>query len=263
MRLERFEKILILFSIILLLGMNVAQAIPTGATLSGTATSRRSVDPANSVNAYAGNITRMSARSTAITEAWQGYFGNVSGVITLADANNFTLYNWSNVDPTGEIYAANQSVDWTNIQCFNFTANGSITGTEAATRGATSLGGMNLTQLENVTGITPLDMDGVNETFADATSHDNFYSNNLQFGISECLAVNLYDSTGTSVSANYQEVLLYDPTNDIPVFTSIIERSPPLQGFNQEYNDFEMMVLENGHGTDVAATPYVFYLELS
>src|SRR5262245_23324497 len=69
------------------------------------------------VQAQAGNVTPLVVSQQVSTQAWQGYYGNVTGTIVLDDASNFTLYDWSLPTPSGEIYAANSStsIAWTSI----------------------------------------------------------------------------------------------------------------------------------------------------
>jgi len=251
--------LLTVFLVTLMFVRNVS-ALPTGATLSEGESERLPTVNPDSDGAFAGNITRADFVAISITHSWQGYFGNVTGTLTLSDANNYTLYNWSLANPEGEVYAANDTITWTNIQCFNFTATGTYAD-DTAQRGTTSLYGMNLSILESLFGIKWDDEDGVNETFSDSTNHDLFYTNSLEFSAGECVAVNLFNASGTTNSEQFQEVLLYDPDDQLPVFASILEETSVL-GFNQEDNDFEMIVLENGHGTDLAVTTYYFYLEL-
>jgi hypothetical protein len=171
------------------------------------------------------------------------------------------LYNWSVASPEGEVYASTEgSVTWTHIQCFNFTATGTHA-SDSAQAGGTSRYGTNLSQLEAAYGIIWDDKDGVNETFFKNNGHDLFYTNNLQFDEGECLSTKVFDSTGLGVDNHFEEVLLYDPDNQVVVFTSILDEESPA-GFDDDYHDFEMLVLENGHGTDLSPTTYYFYVEL-
>jgi len=252
--------VIVLTTIAFLVLASTTKALPNGATITtGTPETYQTVNPETD-DAWAGNVTRLDMFGVSVTQSWQGYFGNVTGAITLSDANNYTLYNWSLANPEGEVYAANDTVTWTNIQCFNFTATGSYAD-DSAQRGETSLYGMNLSTLESLFGISSTDEDGVNETFSDGNAHDLFYTNSLEFSAGECVAVNLFNASGTTNSEQFQEVLLYDPDDQLPVFASILEETSVL-GFNQEDNDFEMIVLENGHGTDTSTTTYYFYVEL-
>src|SRR3989338_10660551 len=74
------------------------------------------------VQAQAGNVTALTINATRITERWQGYYGNITGTITLDDAQNNSLYQWQIASPQGEIYAVNHSTTptWADVICFNF-----------------------------------------------------------------------------------------------------------------------------------------------
>ena len=249
--------------IVLLLNFSLVLSVePFGAQVTERRSERAPNDTAQSIFAQAGNVTEMDIIGFSITQSWQGYFGNVSGTITLGDLSDNVLYNWSAVNPSGEVYATNATlVSWVNIQCFNFTATGTYA-SDVAQRGATSLYGTNLSLLENWTGIAVGDVDGVDETFTLLGSgHDIFYTNNLEFAGGECRNTRLFGDTGAGVDGEFEEVLLYDPDNQAVIFTSLIENSTVL-GFDDGDHDFELIVLENGHSTDVAVTNYYFYLEI-
>ena len=53
---------------------------------------------------------------------------------------------------------------------------------------------------------------------------------------------------------------MWDPTNNATIWTSILEDN--LRGFDQRFHDFEMLVLENGAGTETSTTVYYFWVEL-
>lgn len=196
-------------------------------------------DAPTSVAAQAGNVTSINIVGTSVTQSWQGYFGNVSGSIQLSDSSGNAMYNWSLADPQGEIYAStSNAVSWANIKCFNWNTDGAV--------------------LETSFNIESDDVDGVNETFNEKV-HPTFFSNNIQIAADSCMSANIYDSSGSSNAANFEEVLLWDDTN--VVFTSLIEEGS-INGFDGKDHDFEMLVLEDGHGTDTAATTYYFYVEL-
>ena len=70
-------------------------------------------------------------------------------------------------------------------------------------------------------------------------------------------------------SANFVNVLLYDPAiNDTGwIYTTIIENKTAgstndLICYNGESCDFQILVNEDGHGTDTATTTYYFWVEL-
>jgi hypothetical protein len=260
MREKYFSGLLIvLIAVIALLSFVSAAVAPSGASLTPGANTTAPADPPSSISAFAGNMTEVNVFGYSTTLAWQGYFGNVTGVIQLTDNLNNTFYNWTQANPRGEVYASNDTgVIWTNIQCFNFTANGSICTTEDYTkRGGTSECGLNETQLETEYNINyTSDVDGVNETF-NRLDHRLFYTNNLQFGTGECPNTKVYNDSGVGF---FDEVLMWAPDTSSVVFASLILDNA--MGFNNHTQDFEMMVLDDGHGTNLGITTYYFYVEL-
>ncbi len=265
----RTKEIILFGSVLIVLGLLVilplVRAItPTGSSVTPGTPQTTQADTAGNDSAFAGNTTFIAITAFSSTQTWQGYFGNVSGVIQLADNSDNVIYNWTLAEPSGEVYAStNSSVSWPFIQCFNFSANG--TGSASGeTAGGTNVKGVNLTVLESSFGILTDDVDGVNETFSFTPAgdgHDLFYTANLQFSAGECLSTKNYNSGGTPAANNFEEVLLFEPVTSSLVFASILEEGT-LNGFNGQDNDFEMLVLENGHGTDTSTTTYYFFVEL-
>jgi hypothetical protein len=240
---------------LLSLGMILAIS-PNGAQLTGIKNETAQTAAPTSAQAIAGNVTELNIFGYSTTQTWQGYFGNITGTIQLVDGAGNAMYNWSATNPEGEIFASlNDSLIWTNIQCFNFTADGSYSG-DSSQSGNTSLHGMNLTQLESNFNIEPNDVDGVNETFV-FQDHPLFYVNSLMFSQGECKNTRIYNSSGQGA---FDEVLLYSPDNRQVVFASILKDNAI--GFDGRAYDFEMLVLEDGHGADISTSTYYFYLEL-
>ena len=222
-------------------------AEPFGANYTGEISTTADADDPEYHPAIAGNITFLDIFGYTTTSVWQGYYGNVSGTIMLANSNDKVLYNWSLASPEGEVYATMNGtgqVTWSNITCYNFTGN-------------YSEGGPRLTKLETLFNLSTDDAEGVNETFSDGTSHDLFYTAGTSFGTGVCPAASLKNATGAAV---FQEVLLTDATDDVQViFTALLEDNKV--GFDGSMYDFEMLVLENGR-TNTATTNYYFYVEL-
>jgi hypothetical protein len=262
----KFNFILLILALIGIVGMIsfVAALSPNGATVSPGTPMTAPNDSAGNASAMAGNITELTISGFSTTQAWQGYFGNVSGVIQLADSNRKVMYNWSLAQPGGEVYAStNSSVIWTNIQCFNFTAVGNLT-VDGEVSGETSKNGYNLTMLQAMYGISESDGDTVNNTFVylgAANGHNAFYTANKQFIAGECPNTRIFDSNGVGTDGDFEEVLLYEPTSTSTVFASLIEKGGT-NGFDSQTHNFEMLVLENGHNGDVSATTYYFFVEL-
>ena len=238
-------------------------------TLTVVNSTRRQAGSALTTQATAGNITHLIVQGQTVTQSWQGFVGNITGTITLDDANNNTLYDWSLADPEGEIYATYLSqVNWTagSVLCWNWTiATASylqlaeLETNPAAGDGAPSVyGGI---------GAAIDDVDGVNETFSapGAGVHSNFFAGPQAITVnatdSACPVTRLYNNVGGGA---FQEVLLYtDGTganNDGVIYTSILNQSAT--GYDAAKHDFEMIVGEDGHNGNVAVTTYYFYVEL-
>jgi|APSaa5957512622_1039677.scaffolds.fasta_scaffold05201_5 hypothetical protein len=235
-------------------------AEPNGASVTPGASERSSSGQASNHSALAGNMTELTIfAGGSDSQTWQGYYGNVSGGLTLGDSSNNVLYNWSVITPAGEVYAStNESIDWINIQCFNFTATGTYVD-ESGTGGTTNLYGTNATTFENSYNIDPTDMDGINETFA-ANNHDLFYTSSMTFSADECSSLQLFTNASTQEDGAFEEMILYEPVSRSVIFSSILEKSK--EGFNGKPVDFQMIVPEDGHGSDTATTPYFFFIEI-
>ena len=205
-------------------------------------TSRRAPLPANEVDAQAGNITELFINATTVTQSWQGYYGNVTGFVTLQDGLNNTLYDWALAEPNGEIYAVNQTVDFASVDCFNYTATG---------------GEINLSTYEETLGIGQTDVDGVNETF-NSIYNGTFYAGLTKINASTyCYSTDLYQNS-SSAGDEFVEVLLTD--GQAVIYTALLENN--VIGFDNRSHDFQMIVGEDGHTGNNAVTPYYFYVEL-
>jgi len=231
-----------------------AEATPEGpTTLTIESTSRRTPVDAPTIPALAGNVTQLTIDGQSVTQTWQGYYGNITGTITLDDASNHTMYDWTQASPKGEIYAATSTLDWTasNVKCWDYTM--SDAGQSAFVM---------LTEYETALGLIAADIDGVDETFKQNTAYDDFYVGAYHVNDVTCPSTQIYTQNAVKNANDYQEVLLYDNTSNVVVYTSIIEQVEPT-GFNDQPWDFEMLVGENGHLGNTATTPYYFYVELS
>lgn len=251
---------MLFFALIFLSGGAYSES--DGANITALGTERAIADPATSISAYAGNVTEVNIFGYSTTQTWQGYFGNVTGTIQLADAADHAMYNWSVASPQGEVYAStNSTVFWTHMECFNFTATGTRADDDAQA-GKTSLYGTNLSQFEESFGVSSSSVDGLDETFSyiGPGTHNKFFSNSLEFSEGQCQSTRIYDSTGTGVDNHFEEILLYEPRSTSVVFASLLNNN--LLGFDGREHDFEMMVADNGHGTDISPTNYYFFVEL-
>lgn len=219
-------------------------AEPTGPTnpITPLNSSRFGLSPAQSTAAIAGNVTEFNLNANSITQTWQGYFGNITGKIVLGNSNNNTLYDWTLTNPQGEIYATRLSTvpNWASIAC----AGPSDIDAEDAALGVNQL----------------IHKDSVNNTFLNTTNFPVFYVGSVVINQSSqnCFATHLYNDTGAQ-STFFPEVLLTDGSGYI-IYTGLIESNAI--GFDGNSHDFQIMVGENGHNGDTAASTYYFYLEL-
>ena len=252
--------VLVLFATLLVAGAlaplayAAAATTPVGPDTITIANSTRMVKDTSGrlVNAEAGNVTELVITDTRITQAWQGYFGNITGTITLDDANNNTLYSWALANPVGEIYASNgSSVTWAQIRCVNLTSNGTVGST------------INESILETYYGINSTDVDGISETFnASYTNATGFDVGSIHFNTNNLCPLTYTNINDTYQAISFQEVLLTD--NASIVYTSLIERNTEGFKVGKDSNDFQMLVAENGHpGYESTVTPYYFFVELS
>ncbi|MBN1543973.1 hypothetical protein JW898_00760 [Candidatus Woesearchaeota archaeon] len=216
------------------------------------ATSRRTAVTSPTLDAVAGNVTQLTVAGNTVTQTWQGYYGNVTGTVTLDDANNNTMYDWSLASPEGEIYASQATVTWTsgNVKCYDLELSDAVYSNHVT-----------LAELETSLGLAAADVDGVDETFPEGAGYDNFYVGEFLINSAECPTTQTYNGSEVKDANSFQEVLLYDNTSNQIVYTAIIEETEPV-GFNDLYWDFQMLVGEDGHNGDTATTPYYFYVEL-
>jgi len=198
---------------------------------------RREITPVvTPVDAVAGNVTQIDLYAIAVTQSWQGYYGNVTGSFILANADNETFYQWANdTSVQGEVFASrNSSIDWDTINCST---------PEIITEEQLALG-------QSVT-----DSDSVNVTFNE-TNHPSFIIGSRN--MTGCPSTNTW-SNGTQSASAYYQVFLADDANKT-VYSTII--SSGSLGFDNQYHDFQLMVGENEHPGFTGPTSYYFFVEL-
>ncbi|MFH1174214.1 MAG: hypothetical protein V1725_03720 [archaeon] len=206
--------------------------------------------PQLNTTAEAGNITWLTIDAETQTMSWQGYWGNITGTIVLEDAAGYTFYNWTSLEPKGEVYATvNDTVNWTNIHCFNYSSDSEI----------------NVTSEEGRYNIMDSAADGINETF-NVTNPETFWVGDVEITAATCPATYVYQSSAYQAN-NFINVLLTD--NEALVFTSIIENRRYENDtdevcYNGQACDFQMFVGEDGHNLTASqtTTTYYFWVEL-
>lgn len=233
---QRKYGMVILAIVVGLLSIGVVSAQPIGAEDAIVVNSTRyntSLISPSQVNAQAGNVTELTINASGVTTSWQGYYGNVTGSLILADSQGNNFYDWNVSSPSGEIYASrSSSVTWASINCSNTTA---------------------VTTEETYLGQSASDPDSVSNTYS-LTSHPAFLVGSRN--MTNCSSTHAYDSTGDQ-GTDFWQVLLNDGPNT--VYSTIMSAGT---GFNSLDWDFELLVGENGKAGNEGATPYYFYVEL-
>lgn len=213
-------------------------AAPEGTTIISNTTEYAPISSAASSTTLGGSFTTLVLNTTTQTPRWKAYVGNVTGKFTLDDANSNTIYDWSALSFTGEVFASrSNSVSWSSIEC---SQDSLIVAEHTA---------LNMTSLQ---------VDNVNRTFND-TIHASFWVGTTFFSQSNCRAIATYlNNTRQTpdVNADFQVVLLDDTSN--LVFAALLEND--VLGFDNNPYDFQMIVPES----DQQVTPqtYYFYTEL-
>jgi hypothetical protein len=248
----RVSVVIAILFVVGLAGVVFAVNTPDSLTV-GPDSSRVTDNSTKTVSAYGGNTTQLSIDDTKQTARWQGYYGNITGIVTLDDANNFTLIDWSLGTIEGEVYAANATVsDWSTIRCINLSSTyrgHNCTGQEEAC--------LNVTEIRSAYGMSSdgSDPDDVTKTFNETLG-------SITVGtvtVNNCYMANLYVNDSSQSIYYWNETMLTINDTETIIFTAIV--SDDEWGFNNVTWDFQMVVGDNGD--DSTATTYNFYVELT
>jgi hypothetical protein len=222
-------------------------------------------------DAMAGNVTQLDFYGSTISRTYQGYFGNITGMIVLGDTQNNTIYDWTIASPQGEIYAVRSATIpvWESVTCAQQ---------------------WELQEEDIAIGVNEtIDEDSVNRTFVVGGAqdqidrfttaqlhHPQFWVANNSVAPDSCPLAVMYNET-YQPSPYFKEVLLSDNTytnasngTGFIIYAGIIAHTinpfAESTGFDNRSHDFQMIVGENGHGADTGTTAlvstYWFYLEL-
>jgi hypothetical protein len=231
--------LLLLMLFLLSFTLYSAYADPAGGTVSSNTTSTASTVAPGVQNTSRGTITTMVLNSLQQDQHWKAYVGNVTGSLTLDNANNYTIYAWDLTTITGQVYASRfNNLTWTSVSCANQT---------------------NIIDESTFNNMTVAKPDRINTTF-NWTIHKSFQVGGTTITNSTCNSTVTYVNDSRRVpneSSTFQEVLIKDANNQFMYMTDISDNS---QGFDNENYDFQMIVAES----DVKTTPtaYYFYVEL-
>jgi hypothetical protein len=230
--------------------LGTAQNVPLGAETADVVRSEHSNNSLytpDSVDAIAGNLTELDITGVSKTQAWQGYFGNVTGQIILADSSGFRFYDWSVAEPQGEVFTSvNDTITWTDINCAPISD-------DSAYR----------TNWYNFYGMIESDYDDINDTY-NYTNHPEFHVGYTT--LNNCQTTYTFINNA-SQHVDFPSVLLASDSNSTLIFTSILEDNTEGQrqgivGYDGQNYDFQVLVAEDGHDADNQVTPYYFWLEI-
>jgi hypothetical protein len=235
---------------IFLLAVVKVMAVPTSPTITTISNSTKGSSSGQIVNS-SGNDTQypnkaggfiftINLEGISQNNRWKAYVGNVSGKLTLDDANDYTIYDWTmTTSISGEVYATRTSgsINWASINCSNTTT---LSAEEIA---------MNHTSNPS---------DNITRTFNE-TSHNEFYVGDIRIPVSQCPSTNLYVNDTRGISDDFEEIVLYDGTNI--VYSTIMEQDT--RGYSNATYDFQMILPEMGTSGWSSSTPYYFFVELS
>ncbi|MFH1642755.1 MAG: hypothetical protein ABIC04_07720 [Nanoarchaeota archaeon] len=257
----------IVFCIIIV--TSVVYAIPVGPTVTYRSNTTKSVAAPTVVN-YTGSgdkaggyIFTINLSSNQQNSRWKAFVGNVSGTLVLADANDYSIYDWSiSTSLTGEVYAtrASSTVNWSTIKC--------------AFANATIWEERLINHTTNVN-------DNISTTFSSKTNSE-FDVGIVTINAYSCPTINLFVNGSAATNDQFEEILLYDGRNyslnltsvaDLTgfgniVYASILEQNE--YGYNNNVSntsfskyDFQIMVPEVGLTSWEGSTAYYFYVELT
>ena len=187
---------LIVFTLIaLLMAFNssiLVFAAPSGPTITFISNETKQPASARLINTTGGSITTLALNATTQNPRWKAYVGNVTGSLTLDDANDNTIFDWTLTNVIGEVYAtrASGNINWSGTNCSNSTH---ISFEEKA---------LNHSNKD----------DNITKTFNSQT-HDGFFVGTRQILQNTCFSVHTYVNS-TSQQTAFEEVVLYDGTNE-------------------------------------------------
>jgi hypothetical protein len=237
--LKEKQLLVLLFAFLLLAGMSAqALAVYPGGVDNVTILASQRNTPRNgtAIVGQGGNITWVQVTHNQQTRVWQGFVGNVSGSIALNDAANETLYSWTLINVSGEIFASrNSTVNWNLVSIQNdCTVDESLTGTRS---------------------------DRVNRTFNASSNVRGYQIVNLVVNASTiCAALPFVNNTRQASTTLFENTILTTgttPNGNKSIYVGWLENG--ISGFDgQDYN-FQLIVPINQTS---GFTTYYMYAEL-
>ena len=268
--------LIIIFSVTLSLVITFVNAVPTGPTVTVLCNTTKNATVATKVNSTingtispGGYIFTLNINSLQVNTRWKAYVGNVTGTLTLDDAYDNTIFQWSLTSVTGEVYAtrASGNINWTGINCTWIADGRDNKTTDMVNR---SLSNRTPEYNENVFLSHTSKNDNITATF-DKRNHSSITVGSVIIGKDECFSLQTWQRDRQQVfddsnNANFTQIILYDGaynrSDGNVVYATPIESDKTSYDSAETY-DFQMIVPEVGSVGFSSSTAYYFYVELS
>jgi len=224
MKLSRIK--LLLLATFLLVTATVAYAQPDGANVTIVSVETKAANAPGQIVADGGNITAANLFSKQKPKAWQGFYGNVSGNLSLEDATGDIMYSWVVANVSGIVLASrNSTITWSTVA-----------------------GVENCTVDEDLTG---KGSEAVSNVFTNA-------SVNFAIGaVNITAACHSYAYVNSAAQAVDFETIIASATDVTSIYTTRIE--PATTGFDGSTMDYQFMVPDDKK--KAVTTTYYFYIE--
>ncbi|MEM3374003.1 MAG: hypothetical protein QXE31_02160 [Candidatus Woesearchaeota archaeon] len=244
-KLKKEKKILFLIFISILINLIILANVKSqnynmsGAQILFNSSETKQPSAAQFLNTSGGSFTTVILSAETQNLKWKAYVGNVTGVLTLDDSGDYSIYQWQLTEITGKVYATRfNNISWSSVRCANLT---------------------DIQKEENALNHTTSNVDSINNTFS-YNIHKEFYVGNIKINQNSCKSTFTWINNTAqtpSINAPFQEVLLTD--NQVLIYTTFINDNTI--GYNFQRYDFQMIVPERGVG-GYENTRYYFYMEL-
>jgi hypothetical protein len=233
---------LIVATLFIVVTTSFAHATPAGPVITWVANSTAPSVTANRSD-LKGTITTLSLSLNQQDYKWKAYVGNVTGSLTLDDANTKTIYDWTLGSITGEVYATRSSstINWANVSCVNQTV---------------------INAEQTALSISATAVDSINKTFNN-TVHKSFLIGSKSITNSTCRSTATFiNDTAQFINESttlFQEILLRDDLNSAFIYSTLLETDQLGYDGSRSF-DFQMLVAEDESSN--TPQPYYFYVEL-
>ncbi len=222
---EQMKKLFFVLALLVLVGLPfVRAATPGGADMSDNADRGAYAGAsAGTMDVTSGHIYFANVTGVQNTYRWVGLYGNVSGVITLADSSGNYFYNWTGAKGVLVYASTGSSITWSSLADADST-----------------------------------DMDSWLEgSFTD--SYSNTFSGTENIGSQIFTSLTSDYAAPYPTASGWRTYSLTDGTNLVWAGKVLSSAATTYDGTTA---DFEMLIPENGTAGDETATTYYFWVEL-